>query len=127
MSYSGHCNCGNISITLAQQPEKSVICHCSTCRRGGSGAFSINYFVDESDLKVEDPNGVLKVYNDHNTASGNIVQRHFCSNCASPVYGLSPRAPGKAFVKAGLFDSVSRPGMAVFGEQQQEWVTVDMA
>ncbi|PYI08764.1 hypothetical protein BO78DRAFT_427867 [Aspergillus sclerotiicarbonarius CBS 121057] len=127
MSYTGHCNCTSISITLPQQPERSVLCHCANCKKAGGGAFSINYFVNEDDMTVEDPNGALKVYNDPNTSSGNTIKRHFCSNCGSPLYTLSPKVPGKAYLKAVLFERVSRPGMAVFEERQPEWVTISTA
>ncbi|RAL02537.1 GFA family protein [Aspergillus ibericus CBS 121593] len=127
MSYTGRCNCASISITLPEQPERSVLCHCTNCKKAGGGSFSVNYFVDEDDMTVEDPNEALKVYHDPNTASGNTIKRHFCSNCGSPLYTLSPKVPGKAYLKAALFESVSRPELVVFEERQPKWVTIHMA
>lgn len=37
-------------------------------------AFSVNYFVPEEEMRVDDPNTALKIYQDKNTASGNVIQ-----------------------------------------------------
>ncbi|KAJ5334574.1 hypothetical protein N7452_006977 [Penicillium brevicompactum] len=122
MSYQGHCNCESIRITLPQQPANTVICHCDCCKRAGGSAFSLNYFVDEEDLTVEDTKSTLKIYEDKKSTSGNIVKRHFCSDCGSPVFTKTPKAPGKAFLKAALFDTISSPSTEVFANKQLEWV-----
>ncbi|KAJ5781217.1 hypothetical protein N7457_006377 [Penicillium paradoxum] len=143
MSYQGYCNCQSIRITLAQQPPNTVVCHCDCCKRsGGSGkwscyleqitylwlisnlAFSLNYLVDADAMTVEDPNATLKVYDDKKSASGNIVKRHFCSNCGSAVFTKTPKLPGKAFLKASLFETVSPPTAEVFDQKQFPWVTI---
>lgn len=33
---TGHCHCGNVTITLPSKPEKVTICNCSLCRRVGA-------------------------------------------------------------------------------------------
>ncbi|CEJ57668.1 hypothetical protein PMG11_06354 [Penicillium brasilianum] len=106
MAYVGHCNCNSVRISLPEQPEGSVICHCENCRRAG-GAFSVNYFVAEDEITVEDPNEALGIYDDPNTAAGYAVQRYFCSKCGSPTHTKTPKAPGKLFVKASLFDTIA--------------------
>ncbi|OOQ84159.1 cytochrome P450 52A11 [Penicillium brasilianum] len=73
MAYVGHCNCNSVRISLPEQPEGSVICHCENCRRAG-GAFSVNYFVAEDEITVEDPNEALGIYDDPNTAAGYVIQ-----------------------------------------------------
>lgn len=37
-------------------------------------AFSVNYFVPEGDLTINDPNKTLKTFVDSKTASGNVIQ-----------------------------------------------------
>ncbi|KAJ5581101.1 hypothetical protein N7450_007402 [Penicillium hetheringtonii] len=117
MSYRGSCNCASISIALPEQPSNSIVCHCDNCRKGG-GAFSVNYFIPEDDMTVEDASKTLKIYEDPNTASGNVIQRHFCSNCGSAVFTRTPKAPGKVFLKATLFPTVAPKGGEVFAEKQ---------
>ncbi|KAJ5357258.1 hypothetical protein N7541_004416 [Penicillium brevicompactum] len=144
MSYQGHCNCESIRITLPQQPANTVICHCipnTVIAANGLvavvrfpiqtrltfllillPAFSLNYFVGEEDMTVEDTRSTLKIYEDKKSTSGNIVKRHFCSDCGSPVFTKTPKAPGKAFLKAALFDTISSPSTEVFANKQLEWV-----
>ncbi|QQK47599.1 Glutathione-dependent formaldehyde-activating, GFA [Penicillium digitatum] len=125
MSYQGHCNCESILITLLQQPPSSVICHCDCCKRAGGGPFSVNYIVDEAELTIDDPHAILKLYDDKKSISGNVVKRYFCSSCGSPVFTKTPKAPGKVFLKAALFDSVAHPKTEVFTKKQYQWVTVE--
>ncbi|BCS02012.1 GFA family protein [Aspergillus luchuensis] len=127
MPYTGRCNCTSVSITLPAQPERSVACHCINCKKAGGGSFSINYFIDQSDMTIEDPSQAMKIYSDPNTSSGNIIQRHFCSSCGSPLFTLSPKVPGKAYLKAALFDIVSKPESVFFGDKQEEWVSINLA
>ncbi|PYH38115.1 GFA family protein [Aspergillus neoniger CBS 115656] len=127
MPYTGHCNCTSVSVTLPAQPERSVACHCINCKKAGGSSFSINYFINQNDMTIEDPDQAMKIYSDPNTSSGNIVQRHFCSSCGSPLFTLSPKVPGKAYLKAALFDIVSKPESVFFGDKQEEWVSINTA
>ncbi|KAJ5081056.1 hypothetical protein N7456_008522 [Penicillium angulare] len=119
MAYKGHCNCENIHITLPQQPPSSVLCHCDNCKRAGA-AFSVNYFIPEAEMTIEDPSSTMKIFNDSKTASGNTIERHFCSTCGSAIYSRTPKAPGKVFLKATLFNDVSPSGSEVFASKRLE-------
>ncbi|KAJ5511226.1 hypothetical protein N7453_003329 [Penicillium expansum] len=88
-------------------------------------ACSVNYFVNEDELTIDDPNATLKIYEDKRSLSGNVAKRHFCSSCGSPVYTESPKAPGKVFLKAALFHSVSPPTVEVFTNKQYRWITIE--
>ncbi|KAJ5566562.1 hypothetical protein N7535_008200 [Penicillium sp. DV-2018c] len=124
MSYQGHCNCESVRVTLPEQPPNTAICHCNSCKRAGGSAFSLNYFVNEDSVTIEDPESTLKLFEDTKAFSGNLVKRYFCSKCGSPVYTKTPKAPGKLFLKASLFDTVAPPTSEVFSEKQHRWVTI---
>ncbi|CAG8364228.1 unnamed protein product [Penicillium salamii] len=98
------------------------------CKRAGGSAFSLNYFIDEDTMTVEDTKSTLKIYEDKKSSSGNVVkwgkQRHFCTSCGSPVFTTTPKALGKAFLKASLFDQVSPPSTEVFANKQHKWVNL---
>ncbi|KAL3253387.1 hypothetical protein ABHI18_009530, partial [Aspergillus niger] len=96
------------------------------CKKAGGGSFSINYFINQDDMTIEDPSQAMKIYSDPNTSSGNTIQRHFCSSCGSPLFTLSPKVPGKAYLKAALFDSVSKPESVFFGDKREESTDNDL-
>lgn len=37
-------------------------------------AFSMNYMVGEDEMTIEDPANALKIYDDKNTSSGNVIK-----------------------------------------------------
>ncbi|KAE8154214.1 Mss4-like protein [Aspergillus avenaceus] len=120
MVYEGQCNCGGIRVQVAQRPGASLVCHCRNCGRSGGGA-SINYVLDEQEVVVVDDGARLKSFEDTNTKSGNRIQRKFCSICGSSILTESPKFPGKALVKASLFDDVAAPDLEVFSDSRQTW------
>ncbi|GKZ76404.1 hypothetical protein AnigIFM56816_006664 [Aspergillus niger] len=92
------------------------------CKKAGGGSFSINYFINQDDMTIEDPSQAMKIYSDPNTSSENTIQLGH-----SPLFTLSPKVPGKAYLKAALFDSVSKPESVFFGDKREEWVTINTA
>ncbi|KAJ5765784.1 hypothetical protein N7520_005343 [Penicillium odoratum] len=136
MSYTDYCNCESIHVTLPQQPENSGLCHCDNCKRAGGGksifvvippgdanmefstAFSVNYFLPEDEMTLDDPKKALKSYEDSETASGNVIQRYFCSNCGSAIFTRTPKTPGDIFLKATLFDTVSPTAGEIFAHKK---------
>ncbi|KAL4790595.1 Mss4-like protein [Aspergillus venezuelensis] len=119
-SYQGHCICGSIKLSLKEQPVNSLRCYCANCARSGGGS-SINYVVDEPECTIEDTKSSLKTFQDSETNSGNTVERQFCGNCGSPVVTRSPKFPGKALIKASLFNTIAPPSMEVFTARREKW------
>ncbi|KAL7893528.1 Mss4-like protein [Trichoderma sp. SZMC 28014] len=120
-SYTGTCNCGSVTVTLATAPSMTYACHCLNCRRAG-GPFSINYILDEDEVTVNDSNNSRKQYIDSNTKSKRTVKRTFCQICGSPLYSQLESMVGKYFVKASLFDEVTSTKTDVFEDRQIQWV-----
>ncbi|EHK49420.1 hypothetical protein TRIATDRAFT_314988, partial [Trichoderma atroviride IMI 206040] len=101
-SYTGTCNCGSVTVTLATAPSMIYACHCLNCRRAGGRmgnfdftvsystdneiAFSMNYILGEDEVTVHDSKNSRKQYVDTNTTSKATVKRTFCQNCGSPLY-----------------------------------------
>ncbi|KAI9044717.1 GFA family protein [Aspergillus affinis] len=131
--YSDHGNRTAIPQQLAREVETRFFLAINVTRRSsmpvarepeGAVVFSTNYFVGQDEISLEDAQGTLKIYDDTKTASGNVAKRHFCSNCGSPIYTTTPSAPGKLYLKAALFDTISSPKLAVFKERQPQWATL---
>ncbi|RGP81382.1 longiborneol synthase [Fusarium longipes] len=120
MSNQGHCNCESIKVVLAPDLQKDTLsCFCSNCQRAG-GLFAPNYIVDEDDAKITDSNGSLKTFT-ATAQSGNKVERSFCGDCGSPVVTRTPKYPGKAIIKASLFDEIATPAAESFTQRRPKW------
>jgi hypothetical protein len=82
----------SLRVPLFSQSDSLKCKSSSNCKRVGGGkfnfkaiyqrdinvqtiaAFSVNYFVPEDDLTINDPNKTLKIFVDPKTASGNVIQ-----------------------------------------------------
>lgn len=65
--------------------------------------------------------GTPKSYYDKKTDSGTPLHRYFCGECGSPIMSVTPLAPGKAFVKMGLFEKIPAPVVEVYTRNRDEW------
>ena len=80
---SAACNCGQVQITVTGVDKSAVHCYCVNCQRATGTAFAHNHRFVEAELIFEKGEDVVKQYADGDTNSGNIIYRHFCSNCVS--------------------------------------------
>jgi hypothetical protein len=82
---SATCLCGKIRVTIKDNElftkKRGHLCHCANCRKVAGSYVSSNLAIEEGKVTVEDPEGVLKIYEDYATGSGKCVRRHFCANC----------------------------------------------
>jgi hypothetical protein len=60
-----------------------VHCYCPNCKRQTGSAFAHNHRFVQSELTFLKGEDLIKMYADGDTDSGNIMYRHFCSNCVS--------------------------------------------
>lgn len=120
----GACLCGNVTYSSAVEPVAQAICHCLDCQKQTGTAFSMVVGLAESDLEVTgSSHAIYSTIGD----TGNGVDRHFCSNCGSPIYSAPKAMPGFAFLKAGTLDDTSwlKPTTNIYCETAQPWVTID--
>ncbi|KAF2172513.1 hypothetical protein M409DRAFT_17746 [Zasmidium cellare ATCC 36951] len=83
----GECLCGNIKVTIINKPKlfeerNGHQCFCSNCRKFSGCAGSNNMVIEQENVRVSDPKGFLKTYEDSNTGSGKMTPRSFCGNCS---------------------------------------------
>ena len=99
------------------------VCHCKNCQRQAGSSYSVLFAVADDQIQIS---GDLTVYEDR-SESGNIVHRHFCGTCGSPVKTSLPTQPGMTYIKAGTLDdtSVLEPQAHFWTDSKQNWVTVD--
>lgn len=123
MTMTGQCLCGAVSYTIEGEMNMCGVCHCKNCQRQAGSAYSVLFGLSDDQIEVS---GTLTTYEDK-ADSGNIVNRHFCGTCGSPVLTTVPTQPGMTFVKAGTLDdtSVLKPAIHFWTGSKQAWVKVD--
>ncbi|MDM8010525.1 MAG: GFA family protein [Parasphingorhabdus sp.] len=123
MTMTGRCLCGAVSYEIEGDMQMCGVCHCKNCQRQAGSSYSVLFAVADDQSKII---GDLTVYEDR-SESGNIVHRHFCGTCGSPVKTSLPTQPGMTYIKAGTLDdtSVLKPQVHFWTDSKQNWVTVD--
>ena len=120
--YHGSCLCGAIKVELTGSIDDIIHCHCSLCRKNSGTAFATNGFVNVSEFKLIDPTNKIGFYE---FKAGR--KRHFCSNCASPIYSSNADNPNKIRIRLGLLDSPisERPMSHNFVSSKANWENLD--
>lgn len=95
---SGKCLCGNITFSADTDIKLMANCHCDDCRQATGAAFGTLLFVDESAVEI---NGSPKSYN-HTADSGAAMQKLFCPDCGSQMFGKNSNREGMLSVRAGV-------------------------
>jgi hypothetical protein len=83
------CACGQVQVTVAEEPLTVVACHCDFCQRRTGSPLQVSA-VFSADQNVE-VSGETKIYNGLalkgvGTANGDDVSYHFCPTCGATVY-----------------------------------------
>ena len=119
---TGKCLCGQISVSIPEvflnKSEHIGLCYCKNCRQSGGCLASYNLYLPEKDVTIQ---GEPKIYLDKETKSGTTIQRAFCGNCGSPVFGKNPNFAGLVAVRLGSFDQLTKPSMVLFCKDRPQW------
>ncbi|EJT99575.1 hypothetical protein DACRYDRAFT_23671 [Dacryopinax primogenitus] len=99
MVLSGQCLCGETTITLGQDFDSQIVCHCWDCKQTSGSAFSTNVLCPQKDVTITGP---VKEYN-IKAPSGNTVTRIFCSNCGSAISHKSVAFGESQAIQTGNF------------------------
>lgn len=132
---TGSCLCGQITWAVrgGVEPLANVICYCENCQKQ-TGSHMLNSSVYPVDAFTITSATAPKCYLDTNVASGTPLQRFFCGDCGSLIYGASLGERGKGFISvgAGTVDRVQpgggrpawewTPNMVVRGEERPRWL-----
>lgn len=118
----GACLCGTVTVTLARQPERVNMCHCSSCQRRTGSPFGVMVWLPEADVAVA---GETRRFV-HQSDKGRTLTNDFCPGCGSTVSYRAEINPGFVAVPVGVFaDPTAPPPLrSVFEERRHPWVAV---
>ena len=99
----GQCFCGRVQVRVKKALQPPVNCHCSQCRRLNGSAFTTGFSIKRDDVIISSEDA-LSAY--HPTE---LLKRHYCKFCGSPVWTLDQRQPPIAGLHAGTFEGQELP------------------
>lgn len=117
--YSGRCRCGAYRFQVSADPIQVSYCHCSDCRRA-TGA-PVTVFAGFREDQVERLGDEAAVHR-----SAPEVERHFCSQCGTPIGYRDLRLPDEIYFYLGLLDEPSRlvPQLHAFESERLAWLDI---
>ncbi len=120
---SGKCLCGNIAFTADTDIKLMAKCQSSDCRAATGAAYGTLLFVDEAALEVS---GAPKVFK-HVADSGANMEKHFCPDCGSQLFGKNSNRPNTVSVRAGVVDQTElvKPTVNVYLSSMIESTPID--
>ena len=118
---TGRCLCGAITYSADAEPVWQGVCHCSNCQRQTATAFSVIVGVPRSALTIE--GDTLSSFKTVSEGYDSTTERHFCSNCGSPIFSVIESMSELAWLKAGTLDDTSwfEPTAEIWTRSAQPW------
>lgn len=97
---TGRCLCGSVSYQYRGAENWRAHCHCESCRRSTSSAFTTFFGVNCENFSWT--GAAPRVY-----VSSPGVRRSFCGQCGSPMAYESERFPGEIHLYAACLEDSS--------------------
>jgi hypothetical protein len=121
---SASCACGQVSVTFKGRVKAMFLCSCEDCQKATGTGHSVAIAASPDDIIVT---GEMKSHA-RRADSGATYTRYFCPVCATPIYGISDRAPRLLSLPAGLFGKLTdgwyRPTQLIFARSHRDWDTI---
>ena len=116
----GKCLCGEVKIEAIGEPLWVGHCHCPSCQKALSSAFT-TYAGFKKEL-VKFTGATLKAYR-----SSPRVTRRFCSNCGTSISFESDAWPDEIHLHAVLLDSAAelKPEVHTYIRNCMPWVQIE--
>jgi len=120
---SGRCLCGKIKFSGDTEIKLMANCHCSDCRAATGAAYGTLLFVDADAIQIT---GTPKAFK-HKADSGADMEKLFCPDCGSQLFGRNSNRPKTMSIRAGVLDQTSlvKPSVNVFLDSKIESTPID--
>jgi hypothetical protein len=120
--YLGKCLCGMVNLSINGEISDIIHCHCSLCRKNSGTAYATNGFINTADFEITAGDDCLTTF-----AFKPGRNRHFCTQCGSPVYSSNDQDPTRLRIRLGIIDSdiSERPISHNFVTSKASWEGLD--
>ena len=116
------CSCGQLSLTVTEEPIRVSICHCHACQRRTGSVFGAQARFRAGAVEAKGRSQEYVRVGDE----GHRIVFHFCPHCGATVHyqieGLEDRivVPVGAFAEPGF----PAPTVSVYERRKHPWVSV---
>jgi len=101
MPQSGGCLCGAIRYSVAAEPVRVTICHCTFCQKITGSAYLVEPIFRRQDVSFS---GATQTFVHRSDSSGKKVTLNFCGTCATKIHLDLERFPTIWGLFGGTFD-----------------------
>ena len=114
------CSCGQVSVSVSEEPIRVSICHCLECQRRTGSVFGAQARFRTQAVEVK---GQSQEYV-RDGDEGNRIIFHFCPKCGSTVYWSFKGREDFVAVAVGAFaePSFPAPTVSVYDNRKHAWV-----
>jgi hypothetical protein len=121
--FVGGCLCGAVRFRSTAPPLTTRYCWCRDCQYFAAGNATVNCVFPRECVTID---GETRAY-ESRAASGNLMRRHFCPTCGTPLFSLAESRPGWVIVRAGVLDDPNRaePAGSIWVASAPRWACVD--
>ena len=120
---TGGCLCRAVRYTLTERPVGARQCWCRLCQYLAAGSATTNIIVPRAALSLEGALGDYRSVAD----SGNVMHRHFCPTCGTPVGGYAEVREHLYVLRVGTLDDpdLYPPQGTIWTEAAPAWAIID--
>jgi hypothetical protein len=116
------CSCGQLSLTVTEDPIRVSICHCLACQRRTGSVFGAQARFRSDAVKVGGRSQNYFRVGDE----GNRIVFHFCPQCGATVHWQIEGREDIIAVAVGAFaePGFPAPTVSVYERRKHSWVSV---
>lgn len=120
---TGGCLCGAVRYAIDAAPISVRTCWCRLCQYLGAGSGTINVVFPSAAVRSEGETRDYRSVAD----SGNVMHRHFCACCGTPLFSAAEVRPHLIIVRAGTLDDpeIGRPESTIWTASAPSWACID--
>jgi hypothetical protein len=119
MVRGGGCLCGKVRYEVTGPAKSAIQCYCRDCQHISGGGHLPAFIVHRDNFSRAGP---VKLFYSTSDAGSDLVLG-FCSECGSPIFRTTSKAPDLVFIAAGSLDDPAsfEPGRKVFEGSRHPW------